>query len=95
VSTSKADWLVKSLVQLHRRVRLRGLRSGALAATALVGAAGRLHRRRDRPGVRRLRRPCRDWWRVRGAHRRRDGAALVALDGDCSNRTSRAPGTAS
>jgi hypothetical protein len=45
----------------------------------------------NRPGVRRLRRACIERWRVRGAHRRRDGAALVALDGDCSNRTSSAP----
>jgi putative ABC transport system ATP-binding protein len=84
---------LRALVQLRRRVRLRDLRSGALAAAALGGTAGRLHRRRNRPGLRRLRRPCMDWWCLRDANRRRDDAAHVTVGGYCSNRPPRAKAT--
>lgn len=64
---------------------------GTVGAAALVGAAGRLHRRRDRLGVRGLRRPCVERWRVRVANRRRDGAAHGALGRDRGNSLPSAP----
>ena len=58
---------------------------GPMGTGALVGAAGRLHRRRYGPGVRHVWRPCMERCCVRGAHRRRDGAAHAALDRDRGN----------